>query len=564
MKKIRIIHILLIAVLLFLLVACQGKEVTITLNANGGTITGEPTIAIAKGESAILPTPTRQGKEFLGWYLENGNKVDNSTTFSSSCTLYARWNKYNVTFLNGNGNVFKVLEENVDEVITFPSSVPMKDPELEYCYEFDKWDIDTNTIIKSDLIVSPLFTKESVTWAKIKAGVDPLKRAMFRLSYAYKDNLFDGETTTFSKDLALFAFGSASSTEEKSTISSFYSSLDFDDINLYSYDTKPTTSSIAYCIAHKVINGSDVICLTVRGENYEAEWANNFLIGQSGNHAGFYSSALTVFNGLSTYLNKYNTSSIKILITGYSRGGGVANALAYHILSNNIIAQDKLYVYTFEAPTCVEAKDGIDYPNVFNIVNSADIVTLIPPTKYGLTRCGKDIEIYSSDVDSLLSDNGSLSKLPSFSSNPGLYTTDVEYAKYCITALTSYSGAGASINTRGAYYNNYQESIHYILAIFESLSEKTRTSIKSDLTTNKALLASLATSTGLYNYLLKYIKIDGISYDNTKLSKACNDLSNLLSGPAMAILVSSANSNNFSRMFAMHRFEVTYSLLVGY
>lgn len=38
-----------------------------------------------------LPTPTRKGYTFLGWYLSDGTKVDNTTVFEKDTTIYARW-----------------------------------------------------------------------------------------------------------------------------------------------------------------------------------------------------------------------------------------------------------------------------------------------------------------------------------------------------------------------------------------------------------------------------------------------------------------------------------------
>ena len=39
----------------------------------------------------ILPTPTRSGYTFLGWYLSDGTKVDNTTLYEKDTTIYARW-----------------------------------------------------------------------------------------------------------------------------------------------------------------------------------------------------------------------------------------------------------------------------------------------------------------------------------------------------------------------------------------------------------------------------------------------------------------------------------------
>lgn len=82
----------------------------VTLNANGGKAAKKSiTVARAKKYNSYqkLPSPTRSGYNFKGWYTKKsgGKKITGSTkvTVKSNQTLYARWqNKYKVTF-NANG-----------------------------------------------------------------------------------------------------------------------------------------------------------------------------------------------------------------------------------------------------------------------------------------------------------------------------------------------------------------------------------------------------------------------------------------------------------------------------
>jgi uncharacterized repeat protein (TIGR02543 family) len=70
-------------------------QYTLTYNANGGTVS--PTSkTLKKGETlGTLPTPTRSGYTFNGWYtaLDGGNKVGSSTTINGNMTIYAHWTK---------------------------------------------------------------------------------------------------------------------------------------------------------------------------------------------------------------------------------------------------------------------------------------------------------------------------------------------------------------------------------------------------------------------------------------------------------------------------------------
>ena len=84
------------------------NQYTVTYNANGGSVT--PTSnTVNAGSSVTLPTPSRSGYTFNGWYTASsgGSFVGNagsSYTPSSSVTIYAQWSiiQYTVTW-NANG-----------------------------------------------------------------------------------------------------------------------------------------------------------------------------------------------------------------------------------------------------------------------------------------------------------------------------------------------------------------------------------------------------------------------------------------------------------------------------
>lgn len=63
----------------------------VTFNANGGTTTMNQAPVANKGKLAILPTATRPGYRFEGWYTSSGTKVTLNTTFKKNTTVYARW-----------------------------------------------------------------------------------------------------------------------------------------------------------------------------------------------------------------------------------------------------------------------------------------------------------------------------------------------------------------------------------------------------------------------------------------------------------------------------------------
>ena len=68
------------------------KEYTVTFDSQGGSHVSSQTVK--EGTTISLPTPTRDGYKFLGWYTEadGGNKVT-SLTVTKNVTLYAHWEK---------------------------------------------------------------------------------------------------------------------------------------------------------------------------------------------------------------------------------------------------------------------------------------------------------------------------------------------------------------------------------------------------------------------------------------------------------------------------------------
>lgn len=66
---------------------------TVSFNANGGSVTPASAVTGADGKLTSLPTPTRSGYTFNGWYTatSGGTKVDTNYIFSADTTIYAQW-----------------------------------------------------------------------------------------------------------------------------------------------------------------------------------------------------------------------------------------------------------------------------------------------------------------------------------------------------------------------------------------------------------------------------------------------------------------------------------------
>ena len=79
--------------------------VTITFNANGGSVS-EASRTINKGNPVgTLPAPTRTNYEFLGWFdaASGGNEIDENEVFTSDIELFAHWQQTTIARI-GNTN----------------------------------------------------------------------------------------------------------------------------------------------------------------------------------------------------------------------------------------------------------------------------------------------------------------------------------------------------------------------------------------------------------------------------------------------------------------------------
>lgn len=88
----------------------------ISLDANGGTVSGA-TVKVVEGAAiGTLPTPTKEGYTFGGWYTAKGNgtEVTAETVPTGNTTYYARWTK---EIDNGEGKVTYYVNPIVGDVV---------------------------------------------------------------------------------------------------------------------------------------------------------------------------------------------------------------------------------------------------------------------------------------------------------------------------------------------------------------------------------------------------------------------------------------------------------------
>lgn len=120
------------------------RSYTATFNGNGGGTPSPSTITKTYGsELGTLPTCSRTGYTFLGWYTASsgGTKISSTTKITGTVTYYAQWsiNSYTLTF-NPNGGTVTPTSKNLEYNSVYGTlPTPTRDSDAQYTYTFAGW-----------------------------------------------------------------------------------------------------------------------------------------------------------------------------------------------------------------------------------------------------------------------------------------------------------------------------------------------------------------------------------------------------------------------------------------
>ena len=123
----------------------NANSYVVTLNPDGGNVS-QNSLNVTFNSSYTLPTPTKTGYTFLGWY-DGDTRVSSNATwkYSTNKTLKAKWSNTPMTFTFDAGDG----ECSVDSmVILYDESYELPTPYL-FGFTFDGWYIDNNKIPQS-------------------------------------------------------------------------------------------------------------------------------------------------------------------------------------------------------------------------------------------------------------------------------------------------------------------------------------------------------------------------------------------------------------------------------
>ena len=234
----------------------------------------------------------------------------------------------------------------------------------------------------------------------------------------YDDAYFSLDNATYHSEIALPSYATAMSTIcsdrdyserdgflldlwKKEGFTSFYVSD--------SFKQKPNLDTIGYAFAHKTIALDDgpahLLAITIRSGTYEGEWASNITLGFEGDAKGMADSASIVYQDLLSYVQAEDyKGKVKFWLSGYSRGGSVANILAGTLLDaleegnfvNGVTSNCKdVYAYCFEPIACANTEThdvhNARYQGVKNVINFNDPMPHVIPAGWGFARFGEDL-----------------------------------------------------------------------------------------------------------------------------------------------------------------------------
>lgn len=155
----------------------------------------------------------------------------------------------------------------------------------------------------------------------------------------------------------------------------------------------------AYYIYQKALeDGRTAVLILIRGTGND-EWALNMDVMPSGDYdlpyaENFTLAAQDILDTQADYLS--GLENPVFLVSGHSRGAACANILG-KMLTDRFGAQ-RVYAYTFATPRTVRGEYPA-YGNIFNIINPADYITMLPLPQWGFARYGVDVELPVSAAD---------------------------------------------------------------------------------------------------------------------------------------------------------------------
>lgn len=225
------------------------------------------------------------------------------------------------------------------------------------------------------------------------------------LPFYYSDEFFLKSACSYNHKLAVMSLGMsmAAFTRMDSTdkpVRALLSAIGCDDrfvlTKKFDIDTE-TDDSCAYAFGLKKLpDGSYLVPVIIRSHKYGGEWVSNAHVSDKrcpDFSVGFKDPADKVYDALSGYISRRELEgkNVKIWVSGFSRGGAIANLLGARLSLESGMEKDNIFVYTFATPNTVYDRAAVFTDNIFNIISEMDTVPRVPLSSWGFVRYGTDL-----------------------------------------------------------------------------------------------------------------------------------------------------------------------------
>ncbi len=215
-----------------------------------------------------------------------------------------------------------------------------------------------------------------------------------RMNKSIEDCVFSTSSTTYNEELAYYLMGLSTAVYKENDIRQSLKSLGFESANILT--SSDYQSGIfndryaAYTLAKKQLeNGTTLVMIVARGSTGLKEWIltdfnpGTTMTSEVGLHSGFMSSVYRLYDDLKDFLGgSIQTGNITYVLTGHSLGAATANLVAVKLLAE-LVPTSKVYDYNFACPDVGKSTYSLtrweeEYPNIFNIADARDPVSVVP------------------------------------------------------------------------------------------------------------------------------------------------------------------------------------------
>ena len=163
----KLIKSLVLLLIISFFIGCGGRTQTTTsqelvylsFDSQGGEETTD--IAVVSGQTTSLPTVSKLGYTFKGWFTESQIEVDNNSIITTNLNLYAKWevNQYQISFSGVNEPISSIVYD-------YGAPIILPDNLIKEGYIFIGWGqnqyghevFNQETMPASNLVLFPIWT----------------------------------------------------------------------------------------------------------------------------------------------------------------------------------------------------------------------------------------------------------------------------------------------------------------------------------------------------------------------------------------------------------------------